>query len=463
MLFNSQVFLIIFLPIILVGYYFLSGNKSCRIWFLIIGSFVFYGYWDMRLIPLLAGSIALNWALASASRQWPRLPLILLGITANLLILGVFKYANFSSESVALFLGIEQQRWSIVLPLGISFFTFQQISYLVDTARGVSPRYRFEEYALYVCFFPQLIAGPIVRHNELIFQFERNPKHRDLYENLSRGAILLVIGLVKKVFIADQLALVADPLFAVAASDTSLGLVDAWIAPIAFGLQIYFDFSGYSDMAIGLALMLGLHLPVNFNAPYRALSVREFWRRWHLTLSRFLRDYVFIPVGGSRNGPKQHIIALMITMLLGGLWHGAGWTFVVWGGMHGIALVVNHLWSRAGGKLGRLPAWLVTMFFIFTTWVFFRAESISAGMKHIWAMLGGGLGGVAGSGVNFIEVVLLLISATLIALVGPTSQEIAREHIVSQPIFAALGALALVAVLLQIGGGTNTEFIYFQF
>ena len=463
MLFNSQVFLIMFLPIVLVGYYLLSANRAYRIWFLIIGSFVFYGYWDVRLVPLLAGSIAVNWALANAHRRWPRLPLILLGISANLLVLGIFKYANFASESIAWFLGIEQQRWSIVLPLGISFFTFQQISYLADTARGVSRRYRFEEYALYVCFFPQLIAGPIVRHNELIFQFDRNPKHKDLYENLSRGAILLVIGLVKKVFIADQLALVADPLFAVTGLGNPLGVVDAWIAPLAFGLQIYFDFSGYSDMAIGLALMFGLHLPVNFNAPYRALSVREFWRRWHLTLSRFLRDYVFIPAGGSRAGRTRHMMALMITMLLGGLWHGAGWTFVVWGGLHGIALVVNHLWTRAGVKLGRLPAWVVTMAFIFTTWVFFRAESFSAAATHIWSMVGGGIGDATGSGVNVIEVVWLLGAAALVALVGPTSQEVAREHVASKPAFAALGALAVAAVFLQVGGGANAEFIYFQF
>jgi D-alanyl-lipoteichoic acid acyltransferase DltB (MBOAT superfamily) len=463
MLFHSQVFLLIFFPVILAGYYLFAGNRPFRIWFLIIASFIFYGYWDFRLIPLLAGSIAINWALAGAHRRWPRMPLILLGIFANLLVLGIFKYANFAAEMFAWLSHLEQQRWSIVLPLGISFFTFQQISYLADTARDRAPAYRFHEYALYVCFFPQLIAGPIVRHNELIFQFERDPRQGDLHENLSRGAILLLLGLIKKVFIADRLAVVADPLFAAAAAGSMLGLVDAWTAPLAFGLQIYFDFSGYSDMAIGLALMLGLHLPVNFNAPYRALSIREFWRRWHLTLSRFLRDYVYIPTGGNRAGPARQVLAIMITMLLGGLWHGAGWTFVVWGGLHGCALVVNHLWTRIGGKLTPLLAWSATMAFVFTTWVFFRAETFSGAATLLWSMVGGGIGATQAGTVGLLEVGVLTTVAAMIALAGPTSQEFARERLEPRPAIATLGGLAAVAILLQVGGGANAEFIYFQF
>ena len=463
MLFHSQVFLFVFFPITLTGYYVFSAYRILRICFLILASFVFYGYWDVRLVPLLAGSIAVNWALAGVHRRWPRFPLIFFGIVANLLVLGVFKYANFAAETIALLWSFEQQRWSIVLPLGISFFTFQQISYLADTARGKAPAYRFPEYALYVCFFPQLIAGPIVRHNELIFQFERDPKQRDRYENLSRGAVLLLLGLIKKVFIADRLALVADPLFAAAAMGSLLGLIDAWTAPFAFGLQIYFDFSGYSDMAIGLALMLGLHLPVNFNAPYRALSIREFWRRWHMTLSRFLRDYVYIPVGGNRAGPTRHVLAIMITMVLGGLWHGAGWTFVVWGGLHGIALVVNHLWNRTGGRLAPLLAWSATMAFVFTTWVFFRAETFSGAALILRSMVGGGIGASDVGTVGSLEAGLLMIAAAIVALVGPTSQEFARERVEAKPAIAALGGLALVAVLLQVGGGANVEFIYFQF
>ncbi len=391
------------------------------------------------------------------------MPLILLGVSVNLLVLGIFKYANFAAETFTWLWQVEQQRWSIVLPLGISFFTFQQISFLVDTVRRKAPAYEFGEYTLYVCFFPQLIAGPIVRHNELIFQFERDPKHDDLYENLSRGGILLLLGLIKKVFIADHLALVADPLFAATTAGSLLGLVDAWMAPVAFGLQIYFDFSGYSDMAIGLALMLGLHLPVNFNAPYRAASIREFWRRWHLTLSRFLRDYVYIPAGGNRAGPNRQMLAIMITMLLGGLWHGAGWTFVAWGGLHGIALAVNHLWTRAGGKLAPPLAWSATMLFVVTTWVFFRAETFPGAATLLWSMVGGGVG-VADSGmVNYFDAGWLMIAAALVAVVGPTSQEFARERVQPKPAIAALGGLALVAVLLQVGGGANAEFIYFQF
>ena len=463
MLLHSQVFQFVFFPAVLTSYYLFSGHRNVRIWILIISSFIFYGYWDIRLIPLLAGSIAVNWVLARAHRRWPRMPLILMGVSVNLLVLGIFKYANFAAETFAWLWQVEQQRWSIVLPLGISFFTFQQISFLVDTVRRKAPAYGFGEYTLYVCFFPQLIAGPIVRHNELIFQFERDPKHDDLYENLSRGGILLLLGLIKKVFIADRLALVADPLFAATTAGSLLGLVDAWMAPVAFGLQIYFDFSGYSDMAIGLALMLGLHLPVNFNAPYRAASIREFWRRWHLTLSRFLRDYVYIPAGGNRAGPNRQMLAIMITMLLGGLWHGAGWTFVAWGGLHGIALAVNHLWMRAGGKLAPPLAWSATMLFVVTTWVFFRAETFPGAATLLWSMVGGGVG-VADSGmVNYFDAGWLMIAAALVAVVGPTSQEFARERVQPKPAIAALGGLALVAVLLQVGGGANAEFIYFQF
>ena len=242
MLFHSQLFLFLFFPVILIGYYSLSANREYRVWFLIISSFVFYGYWDIRLVPLLACSVGFNWALVAAHRRWPQLPLIIIAVALNLALLGIFKYANFAADTIAWLTNFERQRWSIVLPLGISFFTFQQISYLVDTARGNAPKYSFNEYALYVCFFPQLIAGPIVRHNELVFQFERDPRLGNVHENLSRGAVLFLIGLVKKVFIADRLALIADPQFATVASGNLLNLVDAMTAPLAFGLQIYLDF-----------------------------------------------------------------------------------------------------------------------------------------------------------------------------------------------------------------------------
>ncbi len=352
MLFHSQAFLLLFLPPVLVGFYLLSGRF--RLWWLLVASFAFYGYWDIRLLPLLAGSIAVNWALAA---MWGRLGAtergasapIMAGVAMNLLLLGIFKYADFIAESAAYAGGWVHDPWNIVLPLGISFFTFQQLSYLIDLRRGQAPVYGFRDYALYVAFFPQLIAGPIVRHNELVSQFGRDPWRDGAAERLSRGALLLTFGLAKKVFVADRLARVADPLFQ--AAHGGLSFAESWVAAAAFGLQIYFDFSAYSDMAIGLALMFGFALPENFRSPYRSVSLRDFWQRWHMTLSRFLRDYLYVPLGGSRHGAIRTVAALMSTMLLGGLWHGAAWTFVLWGALHGLGLVVVHLWQRAGFRL----------------------------------------------------------------------------------------------------------------
>ena len=333
MLFNSQLFLLLFLPLTLIAYYGLSHNRAQREWLLITASLIFYGYWDYRLVPLLVGSIIANWLFALSFRGRSHKAIVTLGVTLNLFIIGVFKYADFFAGSLSWLAGEQHTPWNIILPLGISFFTFQQISYLAGRYKGEAPTYGFREYFLYVCFFPQLIAGPIVRHHQLIYQFADAPKRDGLHERLSRGASLLAIGLVKKIFIAD-------PLFA-SAGKTALSAIDAWAATLAFTFQIYFDFSGYSDMAIGLALMFGLSLPVNFNVPYRATSIREFWRRWHITLSQFLRDYLYIPLGGGRHGMLTQFLALTLTMFLGGLWHGAGWTFVVWGLMHGLALAVH--------------------------------------------------------------------------------------------------------------------------
>lgn len=289
MLFHSQIFLLLFLPVAVAVYYWLAGRGRSGVWWLVAASLVFYGYWDARLLPLLGGSVTINWLFArwyigGTGTSWRRHYLVPLGVVLNLLIIGVFKYADFFADSIAWANGDVRQSWSIILPLGISFFTFQQISYLVDLQRGTAPAYKFRDYALYVSFFPQLIAGPIVRHNEFIYQLKESPLRTGVAERLSRGAVLLLIGLLKKVFIADRLAALADPVFADAAAGKVVSTVDAWLADFAFGLQIYFDFSGYSDMAIGLALMFGFTLPINFNAPYSATSIQEFWRRWHMTL-----------------------------------------------------------------------------------------------------------------------------------------------------------------------------------
>src|SRR6476620_8893179 len=348
MLFNSFAFLLVFLPAAL-----LVHALAARLWpqgrlaVLVALSFVFYGYWDPRFIPLLAFSILLNWLVAEAFLHNKRKFLIVLAIAANLLVLGVFKYFNFFANLLGAIPGFKAPHYDIALPLGISFFTFHHIMYLTDLKAGKAPRYDLVRYALYIGFFPQVLAGPLVRWSEIMHQLDERPYLRpDAAERFSRGLMLLVCGLAKKVFIGDQLAAYVNPIFQAAEAGKSIGLGEAWQATLGFTFQIYFDFSGYTDMALGLALLLGIVLPQNFDAPYRAVSLRDFWRRWHMTLSRFLRDYLYIPLGGNRYGLAVQAAALFATMTLGGLWHGAGLTFVAWGVAHGLGLGAGVLWRK---------------------------------------------------------------------------------------------------------------------
>lgn len=461
MLFNSQIFLIVFLPLTLLAWYRLSENRGQREWLLIAASIFFYGYWDYRLVPLLVVSIIANWLFARAmSGRGARTP-VLLGITLNLFIIGVFKYADFFAGSLAWAIGSQHTPWNIILPLGISFFTFQQISYLADRYKDEAPVYGFREYFLYVCFFPQLIAGPIVRHNELIYQLEASPRRDGMHERLSRGATLLAIGLVKKVFIADTAARIANPLFE-AAGQGAISIIDAWVATLAFTFQIYFDFSGYSDMAIGLALMFGLSLPINFNIPYRASSIRDFWRRWHMTLSHFLRDYLYIPLGGARHGLSMQALALTATMFLGGLWHGAGWTFVVWGLMHGVGLAAYAWWSRFTNlSLPRLVGWVLTMSFVMFGWVLFRASSFSESISMFTSMFGGH--GFTLDMADYGAHPAIIAVAAVVALAGPSSQAFALEREYARPWVAMAVASALTFSVIKAGSSAHPEFIYFQF
>lgn len=460
MLFNSQMFLVIFLPITVAVYYLLENRPNWRLRWLLLTSLVFYGYWDVRFLPLLLASVALNWLLANlyGKRGHPVLPLA--GVMANLVIIGIFKYANFFTGNVMQAAGGGFAPWDIVLPLGISFFTFQQISYLLDLRAGRAPVYPFQHYALYVTFFPQLIAGPIVRHNELIGQFGLAPLRDGQAERFSRGAVLFLCGLFKKVVLADHLAAIATPLFTLIAHGKGLTLAEAWVAAGGYTLQLYFDFSGYSDMAIGLGLLFGFTIPINFNAPYRAFSVRDFWRRWHITLSRFLRDYLYIPMGGNRFGPSRQMAALMVTMLLGGLWHGAGWTFVLWGGLHGVGLVVNHLWEKTGLRLPRGMAWLLTLLFVIFGWVLFRSATLSHAGIMMATMTGWNGWSLAVHDVPLRWSVLLF---ALPALFGPTSQQLALEKLQPRPVYAALAASLFFYLVLLIGDQGYSEFVYFQF
>lgn len=465
MLFHSQLFLLIFLPLALAGYYLAAGSGArrgaVRQWWLLLASLTFYGYWDVRFLPLLIGSVCLNWLFAKLFvAKTPARLFIPAGVALNLLVLGIFKYANFFGAILADIGLVAPQTWSIVLPLGISFFTFQQISYLVDRSRGTAPAYGFREYAAYVCFFPQLIAGPIVRHDELIGQFAADPRRDGLHERMVRGAVLLTIGLIKKLVFADTLARIADPLYQAAEAGKSLALGESWLAAGAFGLQIYFDFSAYSDMAIGIALMFGFLLPMNFNAPYRADSIREFWRRWHMTLSRFLRDYLYIPLGGSRHGEVRLMAAVMGTMLLGGLWHGAGWTFVAWGGIHGIALAINNYWNQYLKPLPKPFGWIFTLLVVYFAWVLFRAESFAGAASIMAGMVGANGLALAADAAGKAWIIPL---AALVSVVGPSSQQAALEDLEPNSAWTLASALAFAYAVIAAGGGLGQEFIYFQF
>ncbi|MBN9563102.1 MAG: MBOAT family protein [Alphaproteobacteria bacterium] len=459
MLFNSQVFILLFLPVVLAGYYALAGSRTWRQAWVVLASLGFYGWWDVRFVPLLAGLTVANWLIVRwfARVRAPWIPV--LGVVLNLATLGVFKYADFFRGTVYGVLGDDWQPWSLILPLGISFFVFQKISYLIDLKRGDRHIYGFLDFCMFVMFFPQLIAGPLVRHNEIIDQFRLDPRRPAMWENLSRGFFLFLIGVAKKVAIADTVAHIADPLFQKAATGV-LSAAEAWVATGAYTLQIYFDFSGYSDMAIGLALMFGLCLPLNFNAPYRSLSVRDFWRRWHMTLSRFLRDYLYIPLGGNRCGPVRQAFNVVATMLLGGLWHGANWTFVAWGGLHGAALAVNHVWSGRGFRLPRPLAWLLTLLFVMACWVLFRAESFTTAGRVLASMAGAH--GIGSIDLNR-EKVVALVAGTAVALLGPTSQEAALSRLSPRAWVAVPAGVAIVYLLLLTGGRLPNVFIYFQF
>ena len=309
--------------------------------------------------------------------------ILIFGISTNLLLLGYFKYSDFFIENINLTFGGNFTPLHLALPLAISFFTFQQIAYLVDSYRKETEKYDFLNYALFITFFPQLIAGPIVHHKEMMPQFEINKSKYINHKNIDMGIFIFSMGLFKKVIIADTFASWATTGFDVA---EKLNLIEAWSTSLSYTFQLYFDFSGYTDMAIGVALLFNIRLPINFNSPYKAMDIQDFWRRWHITLSRFLRDYIYIPLGGNRKGKVRTYANLLGTFILGGLWHGAGWTFIFWGFLHGIALVIHRLWSGLGFRLWRWVAWIITFNFINISWIFFRAKEWDDAIKVLSAM-----------------------------------------------------------------------------
>jgi D-alanyl-lipoteichoic acid acyltransferase DltB (MBOAT superfamily) len=403
MVFASDIF-ILFMAVLLPLYALCvsrwrEGGKTI----LILASLFFYSYWLPTYVFLLLASIAGNFLLGRAlireTRPLQRRTLLSFGLITNLLLIAYFKYADFFLANIASAIGLQHSALDIALPLGISFFTFQQISFLVEIYRRQLTEVRFKDYALFIAFFPQLIAGPIVTQSQMLPQLRRKRDWRLRSDHFALGFFLFSAGLFKKVVLIDPYVPYIDVVFAHAAAGNPVGFLDAWTGALGYTFQIYLDFSGYSDMAIGLALIFGLKLPMNFFSPYKAASIREFWRRWHITLSRFLQRYLYIPFGGSKQGTSRTVLALMGTMLLGGLWHGAGWQFIVWGGLHGAMLVVNHIWgawrekNRFFSVISR--SWLYQAFMVlltFTaltvTWVFFRADSVTSAVNIVTGMFG---------------------------------------------------------------------------
>ena len=391
MLFNSYIFIFAFLPVSFFVYFLLNRWKRPTLakFFLVLASLFFYSWWNVAYLPIILVSMGFNYLvgifLASDRITSPirKKALLAMGIVANVALLAYFKYADFLIGNVNSLLQTHYPLLHLALPLAISFFTFQQIAYLVDSYRGETGEYNFLNYANFVTFFPQLIAGPIVHHQEMMPQFA-DPKNSKIhYRNIAAGLFIFSIGLFKKVIIADTFAVWATTGFD---KMQVLNMSEAWLSSLSYTFQLYFDFSGYTDMAIGAALLFNIRLPFNFNSPYKAVSIQDFWRRWHMTLSRFLRDYVYIPLGGNRKGELRTYSNLFITFLIGGIWHGAGWTFVFWGFLHGIAIVIHRAWTKLGLRMPVLLAWFLTFNFINVTWVFFRAREWDDAIRILHAM-----------------------------------------------------------------------------
>ncbi len=466
MLFNSQAFILVFLPLCLAAFALLRRIEAPRTALklaLLVSSWIFYTYWDLRLFPVLLVSLAVNYLLSRVILNGlpPRLAIALVAVL-NLGFLGYFKYMNFFSSAIGDLTGFETPTFTVWLPLGISFFTFQQISYLIDLAKGRARRYSAIDYCLYISFFPQLIAGPIVRHDQLVPQFANlGPVTQD---QIARGIAFFTMGLAKKTILADQFAALIAPVFS-AAREGDVAVLDAWIAALGFAFQVYYDFSAYSDMAIGLAMFFGLTIPVNFNSPYKATSLTELWRRWHITLTSFLRDYVFVPLGLSLQKFKRtrNYFALIVTFLLSGLWHGAGWNFILWGAWNGIGLCTNLLWQRRGYRLPPAIGWALT----FSCWTFssflFRAESLYSVATLVRSSFF-----FAQTAVQpLIELspanVFLLLSTMVMIVFCPNSQEIAGMKWWRRAPIGLLAGVGFAVFIFYLGGVSEQEFIYFEF
>jgi alginate O-acetyltransferase complex protein AlgI len=406
MLFNSYAFIFGFLPVVWIAFFVIGRySRAGASGWLALSSLFFYGWWSPSSLPLLIGSICVNYLFGvmlsprDGSNEQPSRILLVVAIGTNLALLGFFKYSDFfiANANVALAAANigQMQLLHVLLPIGISFFTFTQIAFLADCWQGKVRERNFVHYTLFVTYFPHLIAGPVLHHAQMMPQFARHEIYRIDWQKMALGMAVFTVGLAKKLLIADPLGDYADSLFAAVDQGLVPTLFVAWCGVLAYAFQIYFDFSGYSDMAVGLSLFFGIHLPANFASPYRATSIIDFWHRWHISLSTFLRDYLYIPLGGNRLGRRRRYINLLITMILGGLWHGANWTFVLWGAAHGLLLIVNHGWRRIMGEPRKMrspltvaASWLPTFIAISFTWVLFKADTVATAIAVMRGMLG---------------------------------------------------------------------------
>ncbi|HEX2525163.1 MAG TPA: MBOAT family O-acyltransferase [Geminicoccus sp.] len=481
MLFSSLPFTLGFLPVTL-AFFLLLGRfdapahqrVKARIWLVLGASLVFYAYWHPPSLLLLVGSVLFNWSmgLLIADRKPARKWILALTVAVDLASIGFFKYGMFVTENAALVAGDWIRLEGILLPLGISFFTFQQIAYVVDVWRGdVEAERNLPRFALSVTFFPHLIAGPIILYRQIGPQFDRWSFARPTASDLNLGFGIFLIGLIKKIGIADTLSYYVDPAFDVADGQQAVGFIESWQSAIAYTFQLYFDFSGYSDMAIGLGLLFGIRIPDNFDNPYRSTSIIDFWQRWHMSLSSFLRNYLYIPLGGNRHGKVRRYVNLMITMLLGGLWHGASWNFVIWGGLNGVYLLIAHAWRASTGGMnlkahplapwGRVAGHLLTMLAVVVVRVFFRATTLDGA----WLMLKGMTDPSAGSVAEFEPFLLMaILAAYALCLYGAEAKDLIKVRWLSLPLARPVAAVwALLVMHHQQLFNLDAAFLYFNF
>lgn len=485
MLFNSIEFLLLFLPLFLAGFYYACrpGSRLSPHHWIVTASFCFYAYWDWRYLPLLIGAIVINHWIGTRLLHHRSRRLLCAGVVFNLGVLAFFKYVDFFLGSYSSLTGSSIGVVGIVLPLAISFTTFEHIAFLVDSYRGThhdgtaqigAPMrpYALHEYALFISFFPQLIAGPIFHHREMLPQFKHvQPGYRVAADDISRGLILIIVGLFKKVFIADNLARWVNPAFD---QVHLLSMYDAWTVTLGYTLELYFDFSAYCEIAMGLGLLMGIRLPLNFNSPYKSLDIQEFWRRWHITLGRWLRDYLYIPLGGSKRGFPA---TLFTTFLLGGLWHGAGWQFVLWGALHGVYMVALRVWRYQPFRLPAGTAQGLTLLAVILAWVPFRAHSVDEAITVYAAMFGfaetslpiaysafpviEGVFTVQYSPFfNGLELIVMLALLAFVLRAANVHEYLDRKF---HPTWKPAAGLTALATVVAFYLGTPSTFLYFQF